>query len=235
MNYEKIYTEYMQYIKTLKRKRSDRFYEEHHILPKSLGGDNSKKNRVLLTPREHYLAHLTLMKIYESRGGLDYKKMVYAFMSMNWDKYGKRYSGSSRYYEKCKRLASKMQSDYLTPGTPTYDKYYENFLKGAAHIKDKSSPEFQAWKEKTVKRLPQKQDKCSQEYKDWYSKVSGDSKPCKMDKKSEEYQAWHKAMMEGKRKHKKIWMYSEDLKKSMTVDIELQQEYETRGWRKGRK
>ena len=37
-------------------------YELHHIVPKSLGGDDSDDNLVLLTPREHFLAHLLLVK-----------------------------------------------------------------------------------------------------------------------------------------------------------------------------
>lgn len=49
--------------------------EKHHILPKSLGGSNSKENLVNLTPREHYICHLLLTKftIGDAR-----KKMFYA-------------------------------------------------------------------------------------------------------------------------------------------------------------
>ncbi len=44
------------------------YYEKHHIIPKSQGGDNSKHNLVLLTAREHFIAHMLLAKIYG--GGL---------------------------------------------------------------------------------------------------------------------------------------------------------------------
>ena len=37
--------------------------EVHHILPRSLGGDNSKENVVKLYAREHYIAHLLLWKM----------------------------------------------------------------------------------------------------------------------------------------------------------------------------
>lgn len=42
----------------------DIYVEKHHIIPKSLGGSNSKDNIVLLTAREHFIAHLLLAKIY---------------------------------------------------------------------------------------------------------------------------------------------------------------------------
>lgn len=37
--------------------------EEHHIIPKSIGGSNSKTNLVNLTAREHYVCHLLLTKM----------------------------------------------------------------------------------------------------------------------------------------------------------------------------
>ena len=37
------------------------YIEKHHILPKSLGGDNSANNLVRLTAREHYICHLLLV------------------------------------------------------------------------------------------------------------------------------------------------------------------------------
>lgn len=40
------------------------YAEKHHILPKCLGGTNSKENIVKLTAREHFVAHLLLVKIY---------------------------------------------------------------------------------------------------------------------------------------------------------------------------
>jgi hypothetical protein len=49
---------------------------KHHILPKSLGGSNDSNNLIVLTEREHYIAHLMLWKAY---GG----KMAYAFWLMS--------------------------------------------------------------------------------------------------------------------------------------------------------
>lgn len=51
-------------------------YQEHHILPSSLGGSDEKSNLVLLTPREHYICHLLLTRM---TTGSDRSKMVFAF------------------------------------------------------------------------------------------------------------------------------------------------------------
>ena len=38
------------------------YYERHHIIPKSLGGDNSEDNLIRLTARQHFIAHVLLIK-----------------------------------------------------------------------------------------------------------------------------------------------------------------------------
>ena len=50
----------------------DGYTENHHIIPKCMGGDNSESNLVKLTPEEHYLAHQLLVKIYPNHKGLKY-------------------------------------------------------------------------------------------------------------------------------------------------------------------
>jgi hypothetical protein len=49
-------------------KSTEIYYENHHIVPKHMGGDNSKDNLVLLTFREHVLAHYLLWRIYKKDG-----------------------------------------------------------------------------------------------------------------------------------------------------------------------
>jgi len=46
------------------------YYEIHHIIPRCLGGNNDANNLVKLTAREHYIAHLCLIKIYPKNTGL---------------------------------------------------------------------------------------------------------------------------------------------------------------------
>jgi len=84
--------------KQLPRKRKDKTcYESHHILPKSLGGSNHKSNLVLLTPREHFLAHCFLVKM---TSGSQKRSMTYAlirFLGKNIN--DQRYKINSRIYQ----------------------------------------------------------------------------------------------------------------------------------------
>lgn len=78
MNYEKNYYDYIKYVKTLNRYKGDgKYYEKHHIIPKSLGGTNDEENLVLLTAREHFLAHYLLCKFITEKE--QHYKMVCAF------------------------------------------------------------------------------------------------------------------------------------------------------------
>lgn len=77
MDYQKHYDLLMSTRKAMNRvKNKQTHYDKHHIIPKSLGGDNSKENLVLLTPREHFLAHFLLWRIHRNRS------MAAAFFSM---------------------------------------------------------------------------------------------------------------------------------------------------------
>jgi hypothetical protein len=60
MNYERIYNDLIKYRQT-NILISD-YIENHHIIPRSLGGTDEKTNIVALTGREHYVAHLLLAR-----------------------------------------------------------------------------------------------------------------------------------------------------------------------------
>ena len=82
MNYALIYE------KIVSRARSrilEGYKEKHHIIPRCLGGDNSDNNLVNLTPEEHFLVHLLLVKIYPYTNSL-----IYAANSMCRGHKGKR-------------------------------------------------------------------------------------------------------------------------------------------------
>ncbi len=51
-------------------------HDNHHILPKSLGGSNSKENIVVLTYDEHFLAHWLLTKFTEGKARLSMLKAL---------------------------------------------------------------------------------------------------------------------------------------------------------------
>ena len=62
MNYKNIYSSLIE--KAKQRVSLEGYFEKHHIIPKSLGGSNSKSNLVNLTAREHFIAHCLLAKIH---------------------------------------------------------------------------------------------------------------------------------------------------------------------------
>ena len=107
MNYEKIYNQLVE-----RRKVDilrDGYKEKHHIVPRSLGGSDEADNIVVLTAREHFIAHLLLTKIH--RTGPSHYKMIRAVnmmlcSSMNHS----RYTPPSRIYESLRILFSKAQS-----------------------------------------------------------------------------------------------------------------------------
>jgi hypothetical protein len=67
MNYQKHYN---QLIARANNRLVDGYCESHHIIPRCLGGDDSTSNLVNLTAREHFIAHLLLVKIYPKNKGL---------------------------------------------------------------------------------------------------------------------------------------------------------------------
>lgn len=86
------------------------YTETHHILPRCLGGDNSKDNLVKLTAREHFIAHLLLTKCYEV-GTIEYYKMVHAFyMMLNAKSNNQERLITSKKYEHLKTAQSTVMS-----------------------------------------------------------------------------------------------------------------------------
>lgn len=79
------------------------YSEKHHIVPKSLGGKNTKENVVRLSGREHYIAHLLLWKSFPP-GSIERKKMAYAANQMRRLSCAKI---NSRTYEQLKKEHSK--------------------------------------------------------------------------------------------------------------------------------
>jgi len=93
MNYQKIYN---QFISDRLNKVPVGYFEKHHILPKSLGGNDDKSNLIKLTAQDHYFAHELLAKIY---GG----KMSNALWMMTTSK---KYKKSRIIYEQAKKKQS---------------------------------------------------------------------------------------------------------------------------------
>ena len=104
MNYQKIYENIIEKAKFENRKKLIKtssnwlYYEEHHIIPRCLNGNNDKQNKVLLTAKEHFVCHKLLTYIYS------HNKSIYnAFYLMcSAGKY--KYNVSSRDYAYAREL-----------------------------------------------------------------------------------------------------------------------------------
>jgi hypothetical protein len=82
MNYQQHYTNLI--LKSQGRTEGER----HHIIPKCMGGTNTKSNIARLTPEEHYVAHQLLVKIYPGE-----TKLVYAAHMMGGTRPGNKVYG----------------------------------------------------------------------------------------------------------------------------------------------
>jgi hypothetical protein len=70
--YSKWYINLMTLSKSSKKQKG--LTEAHHVFPKCLFGDN--QTLVNLTPREHYLAHLLLYKMYLKKYSSNHKWVI---------------------------------------------------------------------------------------------------------------------------------------------------------------
>jgi len=84
---------YNSIIERAKSRETSNYTEKHHIIPKSLGGDDSDNNIVKLTPREHFICHRLLPKMLE---GESKRKMTYALKIMTCNRHGLRFKPNSK-------------------------------------------------------------------------------------------------------------------------------------------
>lgn len=89
------------------------YVEKHHIIPKSMGGSDSKENIAILTAREHFVCHLLLTKM--TIGNNNYKMKFALSMLANTKNIGEgRYTPSSRIYEYSKKSFKESMISYWT-------------------------------------------------------------------------------------------------------------------------
>lgn len=119
MNYEKIYSSLIQKRKTdvLVKSPETPYLEFHHIIPRSCGGSNDSSNIVGLTPKEHFFAHLLLVKIYTARYGNHHPYVFKMLKAINFmlvvGKYQKR---TSKLYQKIREKGYKANVYNTTEG-----------------------------------------------------------------------------------------------------------------------
>jgi hypothetical protein len=107
MNYNKLYSRFIESI-PLRSKQYNDGLEKHHILPKSIGGKNDKKNLIVLTPREHFIAHRMLAKMFKGQ-----KKMKMSFALLALGHYRNKRRDNDKLNSRQYNLAQKQWSEYL--------------------------------------------------------------------------------------------------------------------------
>lgn len=98
MNYKNIYNNLIKNTNSKHRIKLNKtdlnyvYYENHHIKPKCLRGNNDKNNLVLLTAKEHFIAHKLLTFIYSKN-----RKIALAFFYMTFNKRYDKHLSSRNY------------------------------------------------------------------------------------------------------------------------------------------
>lgn len=120
MDYQKIYNNIILRGQT---RILEGYKEKHHIIPRCMGGTNDADNIVSLTPEEHYVCHLLLVKIFPNHFGL-VKSAI--FMTTNNNEYHQR---NNKLYGWLKRQYS---TSITGPNNPNYNglsrrKYIEKY------------------------------------------------------------------------------------------------------------
>lgn len=129
MDYQKIHDLIIQKALSENRKKSSLvYYENHHILPRSLKGKNTVENLVFLTAKEHYVIHHLLTKIYTT--GYEHQSMIRAFHRLCHGNKNKYTFITPRIYEKLRKDYAKVVSETMSGELhPMFGKKHSNITK----------------------------------------------------------------------------------------------------------
>lgn len=95
MNYQKIYD---NIVRRGQNRILEGYSEKHHIVPRCMGGTDEVTNLVSLTPEEHYLCHLLLVKIHPKNIRLVKAAMFMISSNNNVKRNNKAYGWLKRQY-----------------------------------------------------------------------------------------------------------------------------------------
>lgn len=145
MNYNKVYD---QLVNKVHQFIDGEYSEVHHKIPRSLGGSDDDNNLVRLTAREHYIAHLLLVKIHQTNPSA-HRKMLYAFNCMRWGRVDgdRSFRFNSKLYEKLKMKYSSERRIMMSSNNPMKGRvwiYSTELHKSKCH--DASLPIPVGWK-----------------------------------------------------------------------------------------
>lgn len=104
---------YILLIKTSCETSENGMMEKHHIFPQSIFGKNKKT--VLFTPRQHFVAHKLLHKIFLFRNGLNSQRCYKMAKAFCWMQTRNCVQYNSRRYEFCKKMRSESMKGINNP------------------------------------------------------------------------------------------------------------------------
>ena len=99
------------------------YTEKHHVVPKSLGGNNSSENLVALTAREHFVCHWLLTKMVENTKHKYQMWNAFSCMLYRENAGQERYKVTSKIFENIKKEGAKIKSvKYSGSNNPMFGK-----------------------------------------------------------------------------------------------------------------
>jgi hypothetical protein len=115
------------------------YVERHHIIPRSIGGDNSNTNLVYLTAREHFICHWLLIKMVhqENRGKMEMAINMMKSKSAKQHRYSTPIT--SKVFQKYKALAAMAQSKSIKgkPQSEGHVKKRADAIRGVPHPEER--------------------------------------------------------------------------------------------------
>lgn len=157
MNYQKIYENFMKN-KKFREYDPKIVYEQHHILPKSLGGLDHPSNLIYLTIREHYIAHLLLYKIYKNEATMWALQWFVDSMSPAIKRiFFKNRKKHSNRKDWCQKQEYKIKQQEITTALWNENEEYKNKQKTLRSTEDYKQQQKERTKEtwKTRSKVPQ--------------------------------------------------------------------------------
>lgn len=114
MKYAAIYADLVLSAKQKGRaKRNGEYFESHHIIPRCFGGTNKSDNLVLLTAREHFIAHHLLVKIHQDHAGMRRAFWMMCHSRGNHGHITREYRITSSVYDKARADFSILARDVM--------------------------------------------------------------------------------------------------------------------------
>jgi len=177
MNYR---DHYDRLVNRAKNRKLDGYVEKHHVLPKCLGGSDDPENMVLLTAREHYVAHQLLVKLYPGHRGIAYAALLMTRVGRGEGRVNNRMYGWVR--QKYAQAQSVWMKKWLNlVGNPSSREEVKR-KRSEAWTKDKNpswkNPNWKgikaaALKTKGVKQTETHQKRISESLKKWHENNPG--------------------------------------------------------------